>query len=60
MIVYYWDGTQWVEALNENITDTWHGGLAFSIDDAVINGSIIQVVTAQGSVTWGLYLVVIP
>jgi hypothetical protein len=60
MIVYYWDGTQWVEALNENITDTWHGGYAFSIDDAVINGSIIQVVTGQGSVTWGLYLVVVP
>ena len=60
MIVYYWDGSQWVEALNENITDTWHGGYAFSIDDAVINGSIIQVVTSQGSVTWGLYLVVIP
>ena len=60
MIVYYWDGTQWIEALNENINETWHGGLAFSIDDAVINGSIVQVVTAQGSVTWGLYLVVIP
>lgn len=60
MIVYYWDGIQWVEALNENITDTWHGGYAFSIDDAVINGSIIQVVTAQGSASWGLYLVVIP
>lgn len=60
LIVYYWDGTQWVEALNENITETWHGGYAFSIDDAVIGGSIIQVVTAQGSVTWGLYLVVVP
>jgi hypothetical protein len=60
LIVYYWDGTQWVEALNENITDTWHGGYAFSIDDAVINGSIIQVITAQGSAIWGLYLVVIP
>ena len=60
MIVYYWDGIQWVEALNENITDTWHGGLAFSIDDAVISGSIVQVVTGQGSVTWGLYLVVVP
>jgi len=60
MIVYYWNGTQWIEALNENINETWHGGLAFSIDDAVINGSIVQVVTAQGSVTWGLYLVVIP
>jgi hypothetical protein len=60
LIVYYWNGTQWVEALNENITETWHGGYAFSIDDAVINGSIIQVVTAQGSASWGLYLVVIP
>ena len=60
LIVYYWDGIQWVEALNENIADTWHGGYAFSIDDAVINGSIIQVVTAQGSAPWGLYLVVIP
>jgi len=60
MIVYYWDGSQWVEAINENITNTWHGGYAFSIDDAVINGSIIQVVTAQGSAAWGLYLVVIP
>ena len=60
LIVYYWDGTQWVEALNENINETWNSGYAFSINDAVINGSIIQVVTAQGSVTWGLYLVVIP
>lgn len=60
MIVYYWDGSQWVEAINENISDTWHGGYAFSIDDAVINGSIIQVVTAHGSASWGLYLVVIP
>jgi hypothetical protein len=60
LIVYYWSGQGWVEALNENITETWHGGLAFSIDDAAINGSIIQVVTAQGSVTWGLHLVVIP
>jgi len=60
LIVYYWDGQGWVEALNENITETWHGGLAFSIDDAAINGSIIQVVTSQGSVTWGLHLVVIP
>lgn len=60
MIVYYWNGTSWVETINETISDTWHGGLAFSIDDAVISGSIIQVVTSQGSVTWGLYLVVVP
>jgi hypothetical protein len=60
MIVYYWDGSQWIEALNENINETWHGGLAFSIDDAVLTGSIISASNAWGSVTWGLYLVVIP
>jgi hypothetical protein len=60
MIVYYWDGVQWIEAINENISDTWHGGLAFNIDDAVLTGDIIQSITAWGSVTWGLYLVVIP
>jgi hypothetical protein len=60
MIVYYWDGSQWIEALNENINETWHGGLAFSIDDAVLTGSIISASNAWGSVSWGLYLVVIP
>lgn len=62
MIVYYWDDNSqtWVETINENITNTWHGGLAFNIDDAVLTGSVVQSVTAWGSVTWGLYLVVIP
>lgn len=62
MIVYYWDDNSqsWSEFLNENINNTWNGGLAFNIDDAVLNGSIIQSVTAWGSVVWGLYLVIIP
>jgi len=60
IIVYAWDGLNWVEVTNQTFNDTWHGGLAFSMDDAVMNGSIIQVITAQGSVTWGLYLVVVP
>jgi hypothetical protein len=62
MIVYYWDDNSqsWIEMINENINNTWHGGLAFNIDDAVLNGSVIQSVTAWGSVVWGLYLVVIP
>jgi len=62
MIVYYWDeNTQtWIEFLNEDINSTWNGGLGFNIDDAVLTGSIIQSVTAWGSTTWGLYLVVIP
>lgn len=62
MVVYYWDDNSqtWVEVINENINDTWNGGLAFNLDDAVLTGSVIQSVTAWGSVTWGLYLVVIP
>ena len=62
MIVYYWDddSQSWIEHLNENINSSWNGGLAFNIKDAVMNGSIIQSVTAWGSVTWGLYLVLIP
>lgn len=62
MIVYYWDDVSqsWIEFLNEGINNTWHGGLAFKIIDATISGSIIQSVTAWGSATWGLYLVVIP
>lgn len=62
MTVWYWDpnSQSWVQTINENITDTWHGGLGFNIDDAVLTGDIIQSSNAWGSVTWGLYLVVIP
>lgn len=62
MIVYYWDDNSqsWIEFLNEDINITWHGGLGFNIDDAVLSGSVLQSVTAWGSTTWGLYLVVIP
>ena len=62
MIVYYWDDNNltWVVAINENINSTWNGGLAFNIDDAVLTGSVIQSANAWGSVTWGLYLVVVP
>jgi len=62
MIVYYWDDNSqsWVEVINENINNTWHGGLAFNVDDAVWSGSVIQSVNVWGSVTWGLYLVLVP
>ena len=62
MIVYVWDSNSlsWIEYANENINTVWNGGLAFSIDDAVLTGSIISSANAWGSVTWGLYLVVIP
>lgn len=62
MTVWYWDQNNqtWVQAINETINDLWNGGLAFSIDDAVLTGSVVQSVTANGSVIWTLYLVVVP
>ena len=62
MTVWYWNpqNQTWVQALNENITDTWNGGLAFKINDAVISESIVSVVTTTGSVIWSLHLDVIP
>ena len=62
MIVYVWDSNSlsWIEYANENINTVWNGGLAFSIDDAVLTGSIISSANEWGSVTWGLYLVVVP
>ncbi len=62
MTVWYWDSNNqmWVEVINEAINDTWNGGLAFSVDDAVLTGSVVQSVTANGSVTWSLHLVVVP
>lgn len=62
MIVYYWDDNSqtWIEMINENINNTWHGGLAFRIDNATLSGSIIQSTNAWGSFVWGLYLVAIP
>lgn len=62
MTVWYWNpqNQTWVQALNENITDTWNGGLAFKMNDAVISESTVGVTTAQGSVIWSLHLNVIP
>jgi hypothetical protein len=62
MTVWYWDPNSqtWIQTINENINDLWNGGLAFSIDDAVLTGSVVQSVTANGSVIWTLNLVVVP
>lgn len=62
MTVWYWDDNthSWIEMINDTLTGTWNGGLAFSIDDAALAGSVTQSSTVWGSTTWGLYLVVTP
>ena len=62
MTVWYWNpqSQTWVQALSENITDTWNGGLAFKMNDAVISESTVGVTTTQGSVIWSLHLNVVP
>ena len=53
---WVWDGTTWIEVVDENISGTWNGGLGFDLDEAVISGSTVGVTNAQGSVIWTLTL----
>jgi len=53
---WYWDGSSWISVLDENITDTWNGGLVFYRSEAKAGGSTVQVVADTGSVTWTLQL----
>ncbi len=57
MIVWYWDDTQWVETINEDITELWEDGLHFILQDAATGGSVVEVSTANGTVRWTLLLV---
>lgn len=58
MTVWYWnDNTQqWVQAFSQPISETWNGGLNFSLIDAEINGSIIEASSEMGTVRWTLTL----
>ncbi len=42
--------------MDETMSGTWDGGLIFYIADALLDGSVIQVQTQMGSVTWTLRL----
>lgn len=54
---WIWDGTTWMQVVDETISGTWNGGLGFDLDDAVISGgSTVGVTTGQGSVIWTLTL----
>jgi len=60
MTVWYWDGSSWQLALDESISEAWNGGLVFSLDDAVVEGSIVEATTQNGTVKWTLILTPIP
>lgn len=53
---WVWDGATWIQVVDENISDTWNGGLGFNLDEAATTGSIVSVITANGSVIWTLTL----
>ncbi len=53
---WVWTGTSWMSVLDENITDTWNGGLVFYKSEAKAGGSTVQAATGDGSVTWTLRL----
>lgn len=60
MTVWYWDGNSWIQAMSESISETWNGGLVFSLIDAEIEGSVVEVSTETGTVQWTLILVPVP
>ena len=53
---WVWDGSNWMQVLNETITDTWNGGLVFYRSEARAGGSTVQAATGDGSVAWTLRL----
>ena len=53
---WYWDGSDWMQVLNETITETWNGGLVFYRSEARAGGSTVQAATGDGSVVWTLRL----
>ena len=53
---WIWDGTTWMQIVDETVSGTWNGGLGFYLDDATMDGSTVGVTTGQGSVTWTLTL----
>lgn len=55
--VWVWDGTNWLQTVQETVTYTWNDGLTFSREDAEIGGSVVEATNANGTVRWTLTLV---
>ena len=53
---WVWTGSDWMQTMNETITETWNGGLVFYRSEARAGGSTVQAVTGDGSVVWTLRL----
>jgi hypothetical protein len=50
--MWVWDGQQWIQQVNESITDVWNDGLSFSYLEAIADGSVVEVSNANGTVRW--------
>ncbi len=57
---WIWNNGSWLNVVDETVNNVWNGGLVFYLDEAVINGSVVEVTNAQGSVKWTLVLAVSP
>ena len=55
--VWIWDGTIWVQQIQETVTDTWNNGLNFALEDAQLGGSVVEESNANGTVRWTLVLI---
>jgi len=55
--VWVWDGSQWMQTVNETVTNTWNDGLNFDLENAELEGSVVEVVNANGTVKWKLTLI---
>jgi hypothetical protein len=55
--MWVWNGASWQQTMNETVTDTWNGGLAFYLNDATADGSTVGQVTGTGEVEWSLHLI---
>lgn len=55
--VWIWTGSNWQKTVEETVTDTWNNGLSFSLEDAEISGSVVEVSNENGTARWTLILV---
>lgn len=47
----------WKKVADDTQSGTWNEGLAFSLEDAQMDGSVVKASSDQGSVTWTLILI---
>lgn len=53
---WVFDGVTWQLLIDETFPINWHGGLAFTLDDAVLSGSVVEANAGIYQVRWTLTL----